>query len=281
MTEQVAKIIPYGHLFWLLSPQRHIHERWRQAFIGQMHLSKEIQGRLNKLNSGLTLSTTIDGTSPDTYSFYKNLGRSFRTEFAGSDKQFSIVLFERDNKQKHENCFARGLFSDLDRLTGTIKRWVVDQDNINEVKSDYEELELYSDFDFKNENLEIEKAWDKVKNMFFNNTEFWKQPEWNNRYLEMLTAAKNHQAFQNYFPFTSHYWLRFSIDKDIQETWTLDTYIIPTMYSKEIPKSSGKFYVSYNDKPLGGQFFNHIKDALDFYADKLREKEPTKWVTEK
>lgn len=27
VTEQVAKIIPYGHSFWLLSPQRHIHER--------------------------------------------------------------------------------------------------------------------------------------------------------------------------------------------------------------------------------------------------------------
>jgi hypothetical protein len=27
VTEQVAKIIPYGHLFWLLSPQRHIHKR--------------------------------------------------------------------------------------------------------------------------------------------------------------------------------------------------------------------------------------------------------------
>jgi DNA-directed RNA polymerase subunit RPC12/RpoP len=35
MTEQVAKIISYGHSFWLLSPQRHIHERWWQ-FIGQL-----------------------------------------------------------------------------------------------------------------------------------------------------------------------------------------------------------------------------------------------------
>lgn len=29
VTEQVAKIIPYGHSFWLLSPQRHIHEHCR------------------------------------------------------------------------------------------------------------------------------------------------------------------------------------------------------------------------------------------------------------
>ena len=27
VTEQVAKIIPYGHLFWLLTRQRHMHKR--------------------------------------------------------------------------------------------------------------------------------------------------------------------------------------------------------------------------------------------------------------
>jgi hypothetical protein len=119
-----------------------------------------------------------------------------------------------------------------------------------------------------------------VKNMFFNDAEFWKFSEWKNRYVELLSEAKKHKAFQNYFPFTSHYWLRFSIDKQMKETWTLDTYIIPTMYSDEIPTTLGKFYVSYNDKPMGGQFFDTVKEALDFYAEKLEETKPIRWVAQ-
>lgn len=114
--------------------------------------------------------------------------------------------------------------------------------------------------------------------MFFNNTEFWKQTEWNERYLEMLNEAKRHNAFESYFPFTSHYLLRFSIDKEIKETWPLFAYIIPVMYSIEVPKTLGKFYVSYNDKSNGRQFFKTVKEALDFYADKLKEIKPIKWV---
>jgi len=113
--------------------------------------------------------------------------------------------------------------------------------------------------------------------MFFNTTKFWEYTEWQERYFELLNEAKRHRAFENYFPFTSHYWLRFSIDKDIKETWLLDTYIVPTMYSNETPNTLGKFYVSYNDKPLGGQFFETAKEGLDFYAEKLKEAKPIKW----
>jgi hypothetical protein len=113
--------------------------------------------------------------------------------------------------------------------------------------------------------------------MFFNDTEFWKFSEWKERYFELLNVAKKHKAFESLFPFTSHYWLRFSLDKDIKETWTLNTFIIPAMYSDEIPNTVGKFYVSYNEKPMGGEFFESAKDALDFYARKLNEIEPLKW----
>lgn len=99
--------------------------------------------------------------------------------------------------------------------------------------------------------------------MFFNDNEFWKYAEWKERYFELLNEAKRHKAFANYFPFTSHYRLRFSVDKDIKETWTLD-YIIPTICSNEIPDTLGKFYVSYNEKPVGGRFFETAKEALDF-----------------
>ena len=225
------------------------------------------------------MASTIDGMLPDRYSFYDQPGKSFRTEFGATEGSFSIVLYERTVKLNYENCFARGLFTNLDRLATVIDLWVDKLNDIVAIKNEFVELELYSDFQFRNSNIDIDNAWTKVKNMFFNDTEFWKDTEWKERYFELLNEAKTHTAFANYFPFTSHYWLRFSIDKGIKETWLLDTYIVPTMYSNEIPNTLGKFYVSYNDKPMGGQFFETAKEGLDFYAEKLKEANPIKWVT--
>lgn len=226
----------------------------------------------------MQLASAIDGTLPDKYAFCNNQGRSFRTEFASTNNEFSIVLFEKTTELNYENCLARGLFYDIARVATVIDFWVDKQKSISQIKEQFDELELFEDFPFKNANDEIDKAWGKVKNMFFNDTEFWKFSEWKNRYVELLDEAKKYKAFQNYFPFTSHYWLRFSIDKHMKETWTLDTYIIPTMYSEEIPITAGKFYVSYNDKPMDGQFFHTAKEALDFYAQKLKETKPIRWV---
>ncbi len=243
-----------------------------------MHLSKEIQKKLDSLNSTVQLAVTIDGTLPDRYSFYSKPGKSFRAEFGATEASFSIVLFEKTDKLNYETCFARGLFTDLDRLATAIDLWVDKLIDITIIKKEFDELELYSDFQFRSPNSDIDNAWTKVKNMFFNDNGFWKYTEWKERYFELLNEAKSHKAFANYFPFTSHYWLRFSVDKDIKETWTLDTYIVPTMYSDEIPHTLGKFYVSYNDKPMGGHFFETAKEGLDFYAEKLKEVKPIKWV---
>lgn len=232
---------------------------------------------MDGLNSYVQLASTIDGIFPDRYSFYNKPGKSFRTEFGAAENSFSIVLYERTDKQNYENCFARGLFTNLDRLATVIDLWVGKLSDISVIKKEFDELELYSDFEFRSSNKDIDSAWTKVKNMFFNDTQFWKYTEWKERYSELLNEAKKHTAFANYFPFTSHYWLRFSVDKDIKETWTLDTYIVPTMYSNEIPDTLGKFYVSYNDKPMGGQFFETAKEGLDFYAEKLKEVKPIKW----
>jgi hypothetical protein len=243
-----------------------------------VHLSKELQKQLDRLNSPVQLATTTDGTFPDKYAFYNNPGRSFRTEFASTNNEFSIVLFEKTPELNYENCFARGLYYDIARVAMVINLWVDNQKSITEIKEHFDELELFKDFEFRHTNDDVEKAWRKVKNMFFNDTEFWKCSEWKDRYVALLGEAKKHKAFQSYFPFTSHYWLRFSIDKQMKETWTLDTYIIPTMYSDEIPTTVGKFYVSYNDKPMGGQFFETAKEALDFYAQKLKEIKPIRLV---
>jgi len=244
-----------------------------------VHLSKEIQKRLESLNYSIQLASTIDGTLPDRYSFYDKPGKSFRTEFGATETSFSIVLFERTGKHNYENCFARGLFTNLDRIATVIDLWIDKLSDIDAIKKEFSELELYTDFEFRNPNNDIDSAWTKVKNMFFNDTEFWKYPEWKERYFELLNEAKRHTAFANYYPFTSHYWLRFSVDKDIKETWVLNTYIVPTIYSDEIPDTLGKFYVSYNDKPIGGQFFETAKEGLDFYAAKLKEAKPIKWIT--
>lgn len=225
----------------------------------------------------MKLASTIDGTFPDKYSFYNNLGRSFKTEFASTNKDFSIVLYERTDEQNYENCFARGLFVDLDRLAIVIDSWIDKQNGISEIKSKFDELELFSDFEFKNPNPDIDKAWTKVNNMFFNDTKFWKQKEWKERYLEMLIEAKQHKSLSTYFPFRSLNWLRFSIDKEITETWTLDTYIIPTIYSKDFPESLGKYYVSFKDETIGGMYFETAKESVDFYANKLKETHQVKW----
>ena len=242
-----------------------------------MHLSIELQIELEIINSPVKLGLMVDGFLPKTYAFLHDGNRLFSTEFAASENEFSIVLYERKSKQKYNHSFARGIFRDLNRLATAIDLWVDKQKSAIEIKNHFAELELFEDFEIRNPNPDIDFAWMKVKNMFFNYRKYWETPEWNSRYLELLTKAKAHKAFEKLFPFTSHYWLRFSVDKDKKETWELDTYIIPTFYSQEVPETIGKFYVSYNDKPMGGQFFDSVNEALDFYADKLKEIKPIRW----
>jgi len=243
-----------------------------------VHLSAELQNELDKLNSSVELAATINGAFPDRYAFYGKEGKSFRTEFAATENEFSIVLFVTAGKLKYENCFARGLFHDIKSLAAVIDLWVGKRKDIQEIKTQFDELELYREFETKNANPRVEKAWTKVKNMHFNDTLFWRDTDWNERYLEMITEAKQHPSFQNLFPFTSHRMLRFSVDSELHETWVLGIHIVPTMYSKEVPEILGKFYVSYNDQPMGGRFFNSAKQALDFYAKKLDEIKPIRWV---
>lgn len=239
-----------------------------------MHLSIALQNRLDLLKSNVKLASTIDGTFPSQYVFYNKPGKSFRTEFGATHNDLSIVLYERTSTQNYEYCFARGMFTDLDRLATVIDLWVDKLQDIAVIKSEFDELELYADFEHSNPNPDIDRAWTKVKNMFFNDTAFWKQPDWNQRYLALLLEAKTHKSLENYFPFTSHYWLKFSIDKDMKKAWPLNLFIIPTMYSDEVPASLGKFYVSYNETPTGGQFFETAKEAVDCYAEKLKGIKP-------
>ena len=240
-----------------------------------MNLSKEIQNRLNKLHSSITLASTIDGTLPDKYSFCHGPGRIFSAEYAMTDEEFSIVLYERTDKQNYGKCFARGLFNNIDRLTSVIALWVGTPNDISKIKSQFDELELFVDFEFSNPNDDINRAWTKVKNMKFNTPIFWKDPEWEERYNEMLIEAKQHPLFKNYFPFTSHYMLRFSVDSELRETWPLGFHIVPASHdSLKTPISLDRYYVSFL---TGSQFFKTAREALDFYGKKLQESRPVKW----
>lgn len=243
-----------------------------------MHLSREIQAQLYRMNSSVKLSDTIYGELPDNYAYLHEGICQFTAEFASSQNEFSIVLFGNKDDKEYNYCYARAVFRDIKRLALVINLWVTRQKNAIEIKQQFEEIELFENFKITNPNPDIEWAWTKVKNIFFRNLKFWDSQEWNGRYLELLNKAKEHIAFRDLFPFTSHYWLRFSVDKNITQTWELSTYIIPLFYSQEIPESLGKFYVSYNEKPQGGRFFSFLDEALDFYAEKLKETKPVHWT---
>ena len=234
-----------------------------------MNLTILLQEQLDNLKLGTKLSACDDGHFPAQYAFNRGSERRIRTEFAATSQQYSIVLYERTNKYKYEICFARGIFNSLERLATVIDLWVDQLKDINEISDQFQELELYKSFSFKNTNPTIDKAWEKVKNRQFNNTEYWKKPEWEARYSEMLNAAKHYEAFKNLYPFTSHCVLRFSKDKSICQVWTLFLNIEPSWYANE-----KAFSVSYGEKEV--KAFDDINEALDFLAGKMIEIAPLK-----
>ncbi|MEO3407165.1 DUF6193 family natural product biosynthesis protein [Mucilaginibacter sp. CAU 1740] len=235
-----------------------------------MNLTIQLQEQLNNLKLRTKLSACDDGHFPAQYAFIRGGERQMRTEFAATNQQYSIVLYERTDKYKHEICFARGIFNSLERLAIVIDLWVDRLKDANEISDQFQELELYKSFSFKNPDPAIDKAWEKVKNMQFNDTEYWKKPEWQARYSEMLNAAKHYGVFKNLYPFTSHYALRFSKDESIRKVWNLFLNIEPSWHTNE-----KAFRVSYGEKDV--EVFDDINDALDFFATKMEEIVPLRY----
>ncbi|MBK9248338.1 MAG: hypothetical protein IPM69_09570 [Ignavibacteria bacterium] len=208
------------------------------------------------------------------------LGRDYRVKYAKPLEKYALVLFERTDEKNYEMCYARGLFNDRLEIKGVVDLWVKKQIDIAEIKRSYEELEIYQDFEYRNPNPDIDKAWTKVKNMFFNDEDFWEHAEWKRCYIELLKELKDNKAFEKLYPFTTHYWLRFSIDKNIKETWELDTYIFPTVYCDEVPRTLDKFYISFGENLQDRQYFAELKEAVNFYANYLNTPPPKsdKWM---
>jgi hypothetical protein len=142
-----------------------------------VNLSIEIQKELDELKSNVKLASTIYGDLPDKYAFHKSIGRSFRVQFADNNYTFSIVLFEKKQNLNYEYCYARAIINDINRLAKIIKLWVEKEQDIKDIKDRFYELELFVDFDFNNPNIDIDNAWTKIRNIFFNDTEFWQETE--------------------------------------------------------------------------------------------------------
>jgi len=235
-------------------------------------LSKDLQDQLDKLDSNIQLAATINGSIPTNYAFVNSGSFQFRTEFASKANEFSIVLFTKQSDLNYENCYARGVITGIERLALLIDFWVNKRIEITKISKQFRELEWFKLFSFYNTNSDIEAAWIKIKNIQFNNLGFWKYQEWNDRYEIMLNAAKRYKKFENLFPLTSHYNLRFSIDKEIKQSWEFYYSIVPAF-----DKQKGNYCVEISLNHDEAKYFDDINTALDFYSEVLSKIKPTVW----
>ena len=240
----------------------------------KMHLSNELQKHLKKIGSSIELAKTIDKESPSNYAFYEpQKERNFRVYFGDKKSQFSIVFFERTKEKNYEICHLRGLFNSIIELAKAIKNWTEDENEIEEIANRFSNLEKYQFDDFENPDSRIDARWKYVRNSFFNDNKFWKNKNREERYFKMVDSAKRKDEWKNYYPFTSHYMLRFSLDNEIRHTWVLDLNIIP---SWDLSKGNYKVNVP-EEENKEGFYFDKLEDAIEFYDIKLKEHQPFKW----
>ncbi|WP_044209904.1 hypothetical protein [Flammeovirga sp. OC4] len=234
-----------------------------------MNLTEELQKQLKLLNSSIELSK--EGIQTDKYSLYTSKNdQSIHIEFASNETEFVVLFFDAYEKRDYEFCFLRGIVKGIQRLALLLKTWVDEKVNVQQLFTEFSELEQFESFTHPHPNQKIENQWIKVKNRCFQNIDFLNNKDWYNRFDEMLCTSKRRIDFQNYYPFTSHNWLRFSLDPKIQHTWTLDLYIVPTLTT-----AKGNFYVGLPGD--NGVYFDKIDEALDFFALQMKEHQPIRW----
>ena len=237
-----------------------------------MNLTKEIQTKLQKLGSKIELSKIVGNKQPYNYAFDRgNTKRSFTVEFGKSKNEYSIVLFEKIKDLNYSFCHFRGVFNSLDRISKLIIEWNEKNEDISIIKKNFNELEQFEFFKLKNKNPEIEKYWNKIKNSIFFDCGYWKNEEWNNRYIYMLEKLKSEKYFENYYPFTSVMWLRFSLNKELTKTWELDLFIVPS-----VEKKIGNYVVGV-PKSKEPKYFKNLETAIEFYKEKLNEHKIYNW----
>jgi hypothetical protein len=161
----------------------------------------------------------------------------------------------------------------MKKVANSIKDWIEIEETVKNIANEFEEFEIFQFDEFENPNPEIEERWKYVKNRIFNDTLFCKKKDWEERYFKMLDAAKRKEAWKSYFPYTSHYWLRFSLNSELTNTWELGLHIIPTWETED-----GNYHVGVPESENKEGFtFKELDEAIEFYDFKLNEYQPINW----
>lgn len=236
-----------------------------------MKIAVELQDFLEKIDSKIELAKTIDDKPPSNYAFYKpEKERSFRVNFGKTLHEYSVIYFKI--QEKNEFCCLRGIFNSMERIAISIKNWVEDEKTSNEIANRFSELESFEYDDYENPNSKIEKRWVSIKNFVFNDRWFWENRNWEQKYFKMIRMAKGIEEWKDFYPFTSHYMLRFSLNEKNSYTWKLGLNIIPTR-----DEAKGKYLVNIPEEKNNKCYFNNLEKAIEFYGIKLKEYLPIKW----
>lgn len=121
---------------------------------------------------------------------------------------------------------------------------------------------------------EIAAAWVELENKIIDASKVdWRADyEWLTLYKVLIVAAKEHPYLQNYFPLTSHYCLRFSVDKHLHESWPFFYSIEP---SYDLEKGKYQVHTSLNSEDT--RHFDDVYSALDYLADWMHANKPIRW----
>lgn len=241
-----------------------------------MNLTKQIIKKLEEKYSKIKPSLRIDGSFPeDTAFLYPELGKGFVFERTLTKNKYSFTLIEDNIELNCWYCHARGFVDGIEDIVNLIIDWCEGNKNCEELTTKFSEIDCFKRFIPKHKNEKIEKAWARIKNRTFNYAFFWKRIEWEKLNNQILEHARKMSEFEDYFPFASHGCLRFSLNEELTETWTLDLLIQP---SHDLTRGSFQVSTDFNNQDESTKYFDDVNEALIFLYKKMSEQKPTKWI---
>ena len=237
------------------------------------NLTINLQKTLDAIDSSVKLAETIDGTKPNDYAFFHpEKDRDFSVKISTSGKKHILSLSEhqRDLELSFQFYHFKGTIDSIERTAQLIKDWVDLEEGIDKISLNYPEIGRFEVYTRQHPNTKIEKYWLKVKNKIFRDYSE-ENEDYKERYYQMLDMAKMRQEWQNYYPFTSLNWLRFSLNEELTHTWELNLHMGATwttekgLYYVTIPKEENRENIFY---------FQNPEDTIEFYSQKLKEYNP-------
>lgn len=228
-----------------------------------MDLSENLQLELKNIGSKIQLAQVAN---PE-YATLRSNGRNFNVKY-NYDNTYLIRLCEENLLYKYNFCHGKIVINNLLDVAQIASKWIDESIQIILLKGKYKNLLLFEALP-SHDNPTIENYWIKIQNRLFawafNNSK-------DKFYFELIKNAKKHFAFTNYFPFTSHDSLRFSLDEKITHTWTLD-HVIDVYETQDGYKYGVTLSFENGEKRL----FEDVNAALDFYAEILKTNPPINW----